>query len=41
VPLRRTPPVGKPVEIKVTVEPVPGEVDSSNNTKTYPALFTQ
>jgi hypothetical protein len=41
VPLRRTPPVGKPVEIKVTVEPVPGEADSSNNTKTYPALFTQ
>jgi len=41
VPLRRSPPVGKPVEIKVTVEPVPGEADSSNNSKTYPALFTQ
>jgi hypothetical protein len=41
VPLRRTPPTGKPVEIKVTVEPVPGEADSSNNTQTYPALFTR
>ncbi len=41
VPLRRTPPVGKPVEIKVTVQPVPGEVDPSNNSQTYPALFTQ
>jgi hypothetical protein len=41
VPLRRTPPVGKPVEIKVTVDPVPGEVDPSNNSRTYPAIFTQ
>ncbi len=41
VPLRRTPPIGKPVEIKVTVQPVPGEADSSNNTATYPAIFTQ
>jgi hypothetical protein len=41
VPLRKTPPVGQPVEIKVTVEPVPGEVDPSNNTRTYPAIFTR
>ena len=41
VPLRRTPPVGQPVEIKVTVEPVPGEVDPSNNSRTYPAIFTR
>ena len=41
VPLRRTPPIGKPVEIKVTVEPVPGEVDPSNNSQTYPAIFEQ
>jgi hypothetical protein len=41
VPLRRSPPVGQPVEIKVTVDPVPGEADSSNNTQTYPALFTR
>jgi hypothetical protein len=39
VPLRRTPPIGKPVEIKVTVDPVPGEVDPSNNSRTYPAIF--
>lgn len=39
VPLRRTPPVGKAVEIKVTVEPVPGEVDPTNNSRTYPAIF--
>jgi hypothetical protein len=41
VPLRKTPPINKPVEIKVTVEPVPGEADSSNNTQTYPAIFEQ
>jgi len=41
VPLRRTPPINKPVEIKVTVQPVPGEADSSNNTQTYPAIFEQ
>ena len=41
VPLRQTPPIGQPVEIKVTVEDVPGEADSSNNTSTYPALFTR
>jgi hypothetical protein len=39
VPLRKTPPVGKPVQIKVTVDPVPGEVDPSNNSKTYPGIF--
>ena len=41
IPLRKTPPIGQPVEIKVTVEPVPGEVDPSNNSKTYPAIFTR
>ena len=41
VTLRQQPPVGQPVEIKVTVEDVPGEADSSNNTATYPAIFTQ
>jgi hypothetical protein len=41
VPLRSTPPIGQPVEIKVTVADVPGEADSSNNTATYPAIFTR
>jgi len=41
VALRQQPPVGQPVEIKVTVEDVPGEADSSNNTATYPAIFTR
>ena len=41
VPLRRTPPIGQPVEITVTVEAVPGEVDPSNNSRKYPAIFTR
>jgi hypothetical protein len=41
IPLRQQPPIGQPVQIKVTVEPVPGEADLSNNTKTYPAIFTR
>jgi hypothetical protein len=39
VPLGQTPPSGKPVTIKVDVEPVPGEGDTSNNSASYPALF--
>ncbi|MDX6699010.1 MAG: hypothetical protein QOE65_2407 [Solirubrobacteraceae bacterium] len=41
VTLRQAPPVGQAVQIKVTVGDVPGEADSSNNTATYPAFFTQ
>ena len=41
VTLRQQPPIGQPVEIKVTVADVPGEADSSNNTATYPAIFTR
>jgi hypothetical protein len=41
VPLRSAPPIGQAVEIKVTVGDVPGEADSSNNTATYPAIFTR
>ena len=41
VALRQTPPPNQPVEIKVTVQDVPGEADSSNNTATYPAIFTR
>jgi hypothetical protein len=40
VPLRQAPPTGRPVEIKVVVQPVPGEEDSSNNEQSYPAIFT-
>lgn len=41
VTLRQQPPIGQAVEIKVTVADVPGEADSSNNTATYPAIFTR
>jgi hypothetical protein len=40
VPLRQTPPTGKPVTINVTVQPVPGEKQTDNNKASYPALFT-
>jgi hypothetical protein len=41
IPLRQAPPIGTPVTIKVTVEPVPGEQKADNNTLSYPALFTR
>jgi hypothetical protein len=41
IPLRQAPPIGTPVTIKVTVEPVPGEQMTDNNTQSYPALFTR
>jgi hypothetical protein len=41
VPVRGTPPVGKPVTINVVVQPVPGEKQTDNNKASYPALFTQ
>jgi hypothetical protein len=41
IPLRTQPPVGQPVQIKVTVADVPGEADSTNNTATYSAIFTR
>ena len=41
VPLTQTPPVGKPVTINVTIQPVPGEKQTDNNKASYPALFTQ
>ena len=40
IPLAQNPPTGRALEIKVTVADVPGEEDS-NNTATYPAIFTQ
>ena len=39
VPLGQNPPTGKPVTIKVEIEPVPGEGDTTNNSASYPALF--
>jgi hypothetical protein len=41
IPLKSSPPIGTPVTIKVTVDPVPGEKTTSNNTSTYPALFSK
>jgi hypothetical protein len=40
IPLAATPPVGRPVSIKVEVKPVPGEKKVDNNKATYPAIFT-
>jgi hypothetical protein len=39
VQLTKAPPTSGPVNIKVTVEKVPGEETTDNNTQTYPALF--
>jgi hypothetical protein len=41
VPLSDAPPIGRPVEVKVTVEAVPGEEMTDNNEQTFPVLFTQ
>lgn len=40
VQLKSSPPTSGPVTIKVTVEPVPGEQSTDNNSQTYTALFT-
>jgi hypothetical protein len=41
IPLGQAPPIGVPVEIEVTVQKVPGEEKTDNNTQTYPAIFTR
>ncbi len=41
VPLTQAPPIGVPVTITVSVEPVPGEQMTDNNKQSYPALFTR
>ncbi|HEV7804232.1 MAG TPA: hypothetical protein VGO80_00315 [Solirubrobacteraceae bacterium] len=41
VPLGQAPPIGQAVTIKVEVLPVPGEVNKSNNTASYPAIFVR
>lgn len=40
IPLPSLPPTGRPVTIKVTVKPVPGEKKTDNNTQEYQAVFT-
>jgi hypothetical protein len=41
IPLNQTPPVGTPVTIKVTVDKVPGEDKTDNNSESFPAVFTR
>lgn len=41
IPLGQSPPIGSPVTIKVTVNKVPGEEKTDNNTAEYTALFTR
>jgi hypothetical protein len=41
VPLGQAPPIGQAVTIKVEVLPVPGEVNKTNNSASYPALFVR
>lgn len=40
IPITEQPPTGQNVEIKVEVEPVPGEEKTDNNSETYSAIFT-
>ncbi|MDQ3770251.1 MAG: hypothetical protein M3370_12355, partial [Actinomycetota bacterium] len=39
--LEQAPPVGEPLTVTVTVEPVPGEEMTENNEQEYTVLFTQ
>jgi hypothetical protein len=41
IPLGQSPPIGTPVTIRVTVNKVPGEQKTDNNTADYTALFTR
>jgi hypothetical protein len=41
IPLAATPPLGRPVTIKVNVKGVPGETKLDNNRASYPAIFTR
>jgi len=41
IPLAATPPIGRPVSIRIDVKPVPGEKKIDNNRATYPAIFTR
>lgn len=39
VPLGAAPPTGQPVQVRVQVVPVPGEVNTDNNSATYTVIF--
>jgi uncharacterized protein YoxC len=39
--LGRTPTIGTPVRVTVTILPVPGEVNTTNNTATYTVIFNR
>jgi hypothetical protein len=41
LPLADTPPTGEPVDIKVRIEPVPGEKKTDNNEATFRAIFSE
>jgi hypothetical protein len=41
VPLAETPPLGEPVDIKVRIEPVPGEEKTDNNEASFTAIFSR
>ena len=41
IPLAATPPLGRPVTIKVSIKAVPGEKKTDNNRASYPAIFTR
>lgn len=40
VPLASAPPIGQQVNVTVSISPVPGEADASNNSATYPVTFS-
>jgi hypothetical protein len=41
IPLAATPPLGRPVTIRVNIKAVPGEKKTDNNRAGYPAIFTR
>jgi hypothetical protein len=41
IPLAATPPLGRPVTIRVNIKAVPGEKKTDNNRASYPAIFTR
>jgi hypothetical protein len=41
VPLGATPPIGEPVRVTVQIVPVPGEVNTDNNSQTYTVIFSR
>jgi hypothetical protein len=41
VPLGTTPPIGEPVRVTVQIVPVPGEVNTDNNSQTYTVIFSR